>query len=66
MKLSNKEINKSIFLLRKGVYPYEYMGDWKKFNETLLTGKEDFYNNLNMEDMKDSHYKHGKRFCKDL
>ena len=35
-------------MLRKGVYPYEYMDSWKKFNETSLSSKEDFYSNLNM------------------
>ena len=28
--------NKFILLLQKGVYPYEYMDDWEKFNETLF------------------------------
>ena len=36
-------------LLRKGVYPYEYMDDWEKFNETTLPEKKEFYTNL--EDM---------------
>ena len=30
----NKDINKSILLLRKGVYPYEYMDSWERFDET--------------------------------
>ena len=30
----NKDINKSILLLRKGAYPYEYMDSWEKFDET--------------------------------
>ena len=38
--------NKFILLLRKGVYPYEYTNDWEKFNETLLTKKEDFYTEI--------------------
>ena len=33
-KFCNSDINKTILLLRKGVYPY--MDDWKKFNETTL------------------------------
>ena len=34
-KFSN-HINKFILLLRKGVYPCEYMDDCGKFNETSL------------------------------
>ena len=41
-KFSNKDINKFILLLRKGVYPYEYMDDWEKFSETELPVKEKF------------------------
>ena len=31
----NKDINKLMLLLRKGIYPYEYMNDWERFDETL-------------------------------
>ena len=65
-KFSNNDINKFILLLRKGVYPYEYMGDWEKFNETTLPEKEEFYSNLNMEDITDADYMHAKRVCKDF
>ena len=27
------------------------MDDWEKFNETTLSEKEEFYSNLNMEDV---------------
>ena len=30
----NDDINKFILLLRKGVYPYEYMDSWERFDET--------------------------------
>ena len=60
-KFSNNDINKFIFLSRKGVYPYEYMDDWEKFNETTLTEKETFYSNLNMEEITDGYYMHGKK-----
>ena len=47
--------------MRKGVYPYEYMNDWEKCNETSLPEKSDFYRNLNMEDITDADYAHTKR-----
>ena len=47
-------------LLRKGVYPYEYMDYWEKFNETTLPKKEEFYSNLNIEDITNAHYAHTK------
>ena len=48
------------FLLRKGAYPYEYMDSWQRSDETSLPDKEAFYSNLNMEDITDVEYKHGK------
>ena len=53
-----------MLLLQKGVYPYEKMDDWEKFNETSLPEKEDFCNHLNMEYISDSDYVHAKRVCK--
>ena len=56
---SSERINKFILLLRKGVYPYEYMDNWERFNETSLPSKESFYSSLNMEDIDDIDYRHG-------
>ena len=42
------------------------MDDWEKFNETTLLEKEEFYSNLNMEDVTDEDYMHGKRVRKDF
>ena len=53
-------------LLRKGVYPYGFMNDWKKFNEASLPEKEDFYRQINMEDITDVDEPHPKRVCKDF
>ena len=36
------DINKFVLLLRKGVYPYEYMDSWKRFDETSLSDKKSF------------------------
>ena len=55
----NEDLNKFILLLRKGVYPYEYMDNWGRFNETSLPSKESFYSNLNMENIDDINYRHG-------
>ena len=45
---------------------FEYMDEWEKFNETTLPEKEEFYSNLNMEDITDADYIHAKRVCKDI
>ena len=60
----NKDLNKFILLLRKGVYPYEYMDNWERFNETSLPSKESFYSNLNMENIDDIDYRHGNNVFK--
>ena len=39
-KFSNNDINKFILLLRKSVYPYEYLDDSEKFNEATLPEKK--------------------------
>ena len=65
-KFSNHGNNKFILLLQKGVYPYEYMDDWEKFNETSLSKIQDFYSHLSIEYINDADYAHTKRVCKDF
>ena len=48
-------------LLRKGVYPYEYIDSWEKFDETTLPPKEAFYSNLNLEDISNEGYAHAQK-----
>ena len=60
----NKNLNKFILLLRKGFYPYEYMDNWERFDETSLPNKESFYSNLNMENIDDIDYRHGNNVFK--
>ena len=60
-KFSNNNINNFILLLRKGVYPYEYMNDCKRFNETTLPEKGELYSNLNMEYITGADYMYAKR-----
>ena len=60
----NNDLNKFVLLLRKGVYPYEYMDTWERFSEISLPSKEDFYSNLNMEDISDIDYRHANNVFK--
>ena len=55
------DLNKLVLLLRKGVYPYEYMDSWEKFDETTIPPKEDFYSTLNLEDISNEDYAHVQR-----
>ena len=53
-------------LLREGVYPYEYVDSWERFDETSLPDKEVFYTSLNMKDITDVDYRHTNREFKNL
>ena len=57
-KFCNNDLNKFVMLLRKGVYPYEYMDGWDKFNEKSIPSKESFYSNLTMENITEMDYIH--------
>ena len=63
-QFSNNDINEFIMLLRKVVYPYKYRDVWEKFIKTSLPAKAEFYDNLNMDGITDSNYKHAKEFVK--
>ena len=51
-------------LLRKGVYPYEYIDEWDKFNEKVLPGKDSFYSNLTLENISEIDYAHANNVFK--
>ena len=51
-------------LLRKGVYPYEYMDGWDKFNEKIIPSKELFYSNLTLENISETDYAHANNVFK--
>ena len=48
----------TLLLTRKGVYPYDYVSSLEKLSETHLPPKEDFYSNLNDEEITDEDYQH--------
>ena len=60
----NKDINRFVLLLRKVIYPYEYIDSWERFDETSLPDKEAFYNSLNMESITSVDYRLAKRVYK--
>ena len=45
---------------RKGVYPYEYMKSWSRFDEVSLPEKSDFYSKLNLSGISDEDYEHAR------
>ena len=60
-KFFNGDLNIFFLFLRKGVYPYEYMDSWKKFNETLLPDKKAFYRKLKIEDIGNEDYAYAQK-----
>ena len=62
----NEDIDKFILLLRKGVYSYQYMESWERFDKTSLPDKEAFYSSLNMEDITDADDRHAERVFKNF
>ena len=60
----NNDLNKFVLLLRKSVYPCEYMDSWERFSEISLLSKENFYSNLNIEDISDIDYRHANNLFK--
>ena len=55
---TKKSFGEKVDLLsRKGVYPYDWMESFEKFNE-VLPGKEAFFSKLNGEGITDEDYQH--------
>ena len=49
---------KFCLMIGKGIYPYEYMDGWKKFERTSLPTKNAFYSRLNMKGISDQDHEH--------
>ena len=47
--------------LPKGVYPYEYMDSFERFQEPQLPPKDAFYSSLTEEDISKTDYTHAQR-----
>ena len=63
LKYTNKRFRKEKFKLmtRKGIYPYDYMDSFEKFNKTELPTKEEFYSILNNEHITNEDYCHAQK-----
>ena len=55
------DLNRFVLSLRKGVFPYEYMDSWERYNETTFPPKKDFYSNSNLENISDEDYIHAQK-----
>ena len=53
-------------LLRKDVYPHEYMDSWERFDETSLPDKKSFYSELYVEGITDKDYAHAQKVFKEF
>ena len=47
-------------LTKKGIYPYDYFDNTKKYNEQKLPNKEEFFNKINNKNISDEDYNHAK------
>ena len=61
--LSDNNIEKFKLLLRKGVYPYEYMRSWKNFKEPVPLNKKSYYSEPNNTNISDDDLEHVKKVC---
>ena len=59
-KYTSEEFKGEQFKLmtQKGVYPYDYMDSFEKFNETALPAKGHFYSIMNSQHISDKDYNH--------
>ena len=51
---------KQRLLLKKGIYPYEYIDSFERFGETKLPEKEKFYSSLSGSGITDEDYAHAQ------
>ena len=56
--------DKLSLVMRKGVYPYEYMDSLERLKETQLPPREAFYSRLNDEGISDEDYAHARKVWK--
>ena len=60
LKITKRISRGSELLHKKGIYPYEYMDGWERFEETRLPDKEKFHSKLNDEHITDEEHEHAQ------
>ena len=66
-KLTRKEFgDQTEILLRKGVYPYEYINSLERFNEPQLPTIDKFYSKLPDESVSQKKYEHAQKVGKEF
>ena len=62
----NRFQEKTSLCLRKGVYPYDYVDNPERLQETQLPPKSAFYSKLNNKDISDEDYNHAQKIWKEF
>ena len=68
LKYTSEEFTgmKLSLMSKKGVYPYDFMDSFEKFNQTELPTKDQFYSILNDQDTTNDEYNHAKKVWKTI
>ena len=66
MHTKNRFQEKTSLCLRKGVYPYDYVDNPERLQETQLPPKSAFYSKLNNKDISDEDYTHAQKIWKEF
>ena len=59
-KYLDQEMTDTTLLKRKGIFPYEYIDSFDRYNETSLPSKEKFFSTLYNKAISDSDYQHAQ------
>ena len=56
--------DKPHLMSKKGVYPYDYLDSFEKFNQTKLSTKDQFFSIINDQHITEDEYNHAKKVWK--
>lgn len=63
-QFKNIDGNQISLLKIKGVFPYDYVSSWETLNEKALPTIDNFFNNMNMDDISEKDYAHANNVWK--